>query len=165
MGIHLILPLCKWLEQTPVGAAVHESLWLFPVIEIFHLLGMALLVGTIAAFDLRLIGLALRSVPVKQLARRLLPWSWVGFAVQAITGALLLSSEATRMYANPAFRIKMLFIAFAGLQALFFHWFARHKIPDWSENENPPRAARVSGVVSILTWAAVIAAGRMIGFM
>jgi len=55
-----MLPFCRWLEQTSVGAGIRESLWLFPAIETLHLLGMAALVGTIAVFDLRLLGWMLR---------------------------------------------------------------------------------------------------------
>ena len=61
------------LEATPFGAAIRESLWLFPAIETVHLLGMALLIATIAAFDLRLLGVCLRTVPVQTLAQRVFP--------------------------------------------------------------------------------------------
>jgi len=77
-----MLPFCRWLEQTSVGAGIRESLWLFPAIETLHLLGMAALVGTVAVFDLRLLGWMLRRERVSELAGRLLPWSWAGFAVQ-----------------------------------------------------------------------------------
>jgi len=117
-----MLPFCRWLEQTSVGAGVRESLWLFPAIETVHLLGMAALVGTITVFDLRLLGWMLRRERVSDLARRLLPWSWAGFALQVVTGGLLFTSEAIKVYTNPAFRVKMLLIFLAGLHALIFHW-------------------------------------------
>src|SRR5882672_2532360 len=79
-----LLTLCKWLEQTSVGAGVRESLWLFPAIETVHLFGIILLVGSTVAFDLRLLGFALREHSVSRLASRLLPWAWIGFAVQVL---------------------------------------------------------------------------------
>lgn len=148
-----------------VGAGVRESLWLFPIIESFHLLGMAALVGTVTAFDLRLLGLALRGTRVSELARRLIPWAWTGFAIQVITGGMLFSSEATRMYANPAFRVKMLLICLAGVHALVFHFVVRRNVAAWDDGRRLPIGAKVAGAVSILIWAGVVTAGRFIGFV
>jgi len=158
-----MLAFCKWLEQTPVGASVRESLWLFPVIETLHLLGMAALVGTIVVFDLRLLGWILRRERVSQLAARLLPWIWTAFAVQVVTGALLFMSEATKMYANPAFRVKMLLICLAGIHALIFH--STRDTVTWDDGGVLPVGAKIAGFVSILLWLAVVAAGRFIGFV
>src|SRR5207244_13251487 len=95
-----MLPFCRWLEQTSVGAGVRESLWLFPAIETLHLLGMAALVGTTAVFDLRLLGWMLRRERVSGLAGGVVPGSWGGFAVQGVAGALLFSSEGGRGSTN-----------------------------------------------------------------
>jgi hypothetical protein len=156
---------CKWLEQTPVGAAVRDSLWLFPAIETLHLLGMAALVGTIVVFDLRLLGWTMRRERVSQLAGRLFPWSWAGFAVQLVTGAILFSSEAVKVYPNPAFRVKLLLIFLAGLHALIFHWTVYRDVATWDDTGVLPAGAKVAGFVSILLWVGVVAAGRFIGFV
>jgi hypothetical protein len=155
----------KWLEQTPVGASVRESLWLFPAVETAHLLAMSLLVISIAAFDLRLMGLAMRSVRVSELARRLFPWAWAAFAVQVVTGFLLFSSEATRMVVNPAFRVKMVLIGLAGVHAAVFRWIAGRDMPEWAAEAPTPIRAKVAGAISILLWVGVVAAGRWIGFI
>ena len=160
-----ILAFCRWLEQTPPGAAVRESLWLFPAVETLHLLGMTALMGTIAIVDFRLLGCAMRRTPVSVLARCLLPWAWAAFAIQVLTGGLLFSSEAVKMVANPAFRLKMFLIALAGLHALAFHLAARRRMASWDERGNLPLAARCAGLVSILIWVGVVAAGRWIGFI
>jgi hypothetical protein len=159
-----MLPLCRWLEQTSVGAAVRESLWLFPAIETVHLLGMAALVGTTAVFDLRLLGWMLRRERVSELAGRLLPWSWAGFVLQVVTGALLFTSEAVKVYTNPAFRVKMLLIFLAGVHALIFHWTVYRDVASW-ESGVLPAGAKVAGFVSILLWIGIVAAGRFIGFV
>lgn len=157
--------LLKWLEASPVGASVRESLWLFPAIETVHLLGMATLVGSVAAFDLRLLGVALRGQRVTALARLLLPWAWAGFAVQVVTGTLLFSSEAVHVYANPAFRFKMLLIALAGAHALVFHWVIARDVTKWDDGRLMPAKAKVAGFISLLIWVGVVAAGRWIGFL
>jgi hypothetical protein len=157
--------LCKWLEQTSVGASVRESLWLFPVIETVHLLGMATLVGAIATFDLRLLGWVLQRVRVTELARRLFPWAWAGFAVQVVTGVMLFSSEAVKVVANPAFQVKMFLIFLAGVHALIFHWTIYRDKAVWDESAELPAGAKVAGLVSIVLWVGVVAAGRFIGFV
>jgi hypothetical protein len=158
-----MLAFCKCLEQSPVGTSVRESLWLFPAIETLHLLGMAALVGTIVVFDLRLLGLTMRRERVSQLAALLLPWIWSAFAVQVVTGALLFMSEATKLYANPAFRVKMLLICLAGIHALIFRW--TQDMVTWDDGRVMPVGAKIAGFVSILLWLAVVAAGRFIGFV
>ena len=155
----------NWLEHTPVGACVRESSWLFPAIETVHLLGMAVLVAAIGAFDLRLMGLAMRGVRVSDLARRLFPWAWTAFAVQVVSGGLLFSSEATRMVVNPAFRIKLILIGLGGIHAIVFRWIACRDMPEWDSNGSTPLRGKIAGGVSILIWVGVVAAGRWIGFI
>lgn len=126
---------------------------------------MAALVATITAFDLRLMGWALRRQPVTDLARRLLPWAWTAFAVQVITGAMLFSSEAVHMQRNPAFRLKMLLIFLAGVHALVWHFAVYRKVPAWDNTTATPLGAKIAGAVSILLWIGIVAAGRFIGFV
>jgi hypothetical protein len=155
----------KWMEQTSVGAAIRESLWWFPAIETLHLLGMAVLVSAITAVDLRLMGVAIRGVRVSELARRLFPWAWAGFAVQVVTGTLLFSSEATKMVVNPAFRVKMLLIGLAGVHALVFRWIACRDMPAWDAGRPTPLRGKITGLISLSLWVGVVAAGRWIGFI
>ena len=148
-----------------MGASVRQSLWLFPAIETTHLLGMVVLVGAIAVFDLRILGWVMRQAPVSRLAGSLLPWAWAGFAVQVVTGGLLFSSEAVHMVANPAFRVKMVLIFLAGVHALVFHWTVYRDVATWDDSAVMPVAAKISGFISILLWIGVVAAGRLIGFV
>src|ERR1700758_332916 len=155
-----MLEFCQWLDQTAVGSTIRQSLWLFPAIETVHLLGMAALVGTIGVLDLRLLGWVARRQPVSEMAARLIPWAWAGFVVQAITGALLFSSEAVKIYGNPAFRLKMLLLLVAGLQKVI-----SGKLAAWDERPSLPMLAKVAGLSSILLWIAIVTAGRFIGFV
>ena len=160
-----MLEFCQWLDQSSVGMAIRQSLWLFPAIETVHLLGMAALVGTIGVLDLRLLGWVARRQPVSEMAARLIPWAWAGFVVQAITGALLFSSEAVKIYGNPAFRLKMLLLLLAGLQAVIFQTVISRKLAAWDERPSLPMLAKVAGLSSILLWIAIVTAGRFIGFV
>lgn len=160
-----MLEFCQWLDQTSVGTTIRQSLWLFPAIETVHLLGMATLVGTITVLDFRLLGWAARQQRVSLLAARLIPWAWVGFTVQVITGLLLFSSEAVKIYGNPAFRLKMLLLLLAGVQALVFQVMISPKVASSDELQSPPLAAKAMGAISILLWVGVVTAGRFIGFV
>src|ERR1700757_511253 len=160
-----MLEFCQWLDQTAVGSTIRQSLWLFPAIETVHLLGMAALVGTITVLDLRLLGWTMPQRRVSEVVPRLLPWAWLGFGVQVVTGALLFSSEAVKIYGNPAFRLKMLFLLLAGIQALIFQTVVSRKLPAWDDRPAPPVMARITGMISMLLWIAIVTAGRFIGFV
>lgn len=160
-----MLEFCQWLDHTAVGMAIRQSLWLFPAIETVHLLGMAALLGTITMLDLRLLGWTLRQQRISTLAARLIPLAWLGFTVQLVTGVLLFSSEAVKVYGNPAFRLKMLLLLLAGLQALIFQTFATRRLPAWDEGGASTLPAKIMGVTSILLWVGIVTAGRFIGFV
>ena len=160
-----MLQFCQWLDQTSIGTVIRQSLWLFPAIETIHLLGMAALVGTVTVLDLRLLGWAAQRQRVSEMAARLIPLIWLAFAVQVVTGVLLLSSEAVKIYGNPAFRLKMLLLFLAGLQALFFQTAISRRLPAWDARPSLPFAARIIAVTSLLSWAGIVTAGRFIGFV
>jgi Family of unknown function (DUF6644) len=162
--MHLLYRFCQWLNNSSLGMSVHNSAWQFPVIETIHLFGLILLVGSTSILDLRMLGLAFREGNVSTLAHRCLPWTWVGFGVQVVTGFLLFSSEAVRMYGNVAFQLKMLMIALAGVNALVFHVLAYRSVGKWENDSVAPLSARLAGTFSILLWFGIVAAGRWIAY-
>lgn len=163
--MHFILAICEWLEQTGVGSSIRESLWLFPVIETVHIFGIILLVGGTSILDLRLMGLTFRDESVSKLAERFIPWALVGFLIQVTTGFLLFSSEATKMYVNIGFQIKMVLILIAGINALVFHAVAYKSVGKWDRDPVGPLSARAAGLISILLWFGIVAAGRWIAYV
>ena len=88
-GIMSLLPFAQWLAETPGSIALHESLFMYPLIESVHVLTLCVFVGMSVMLDLRLLGVTLRRVPVTDITRRLLPWMFAGFVVMVITGVLL----------------------------------------------------------------------------
>lgn len=148
-----ILHFCQWLENTPVGAGVRQSIWLFPIVETIHTVGIVLVAGTIAVVDLRLLGFALRREPVSAVLQQVLPWTWTGFALMLVTGALLVSSEAVKLYSSVFFRIKLALLILAGTNMLVFHRTAY-----------TPARARLAGALSLTCWIGIIAMGRAIGY-
>jgi hypothetical protein len=160
----MLFTFCQWLENTSLGTAVRESSWLFPTIETGHLFGIISLVASTSILDLRLLNLVFRRESVSKLVDRCMVWAWTGFAVQVITGFLLFSSEATKMYGSRVFQIKLLLILLAGLNGLVFHLLAFRKVAAWDNAPVTPLSARFAGFFSILLWFGIVAAGRWISY-
>jgi hypothetical protein len=160
----LLLGFCQWVDSTRWSALVRQSNWFFSTLDTVHTLGIILVAGTIMLLDLRLLGLALRSVPVAQVVARIVPSTLGGFGLMVVSGSLLFSSEAVKMYHSPAFRIKMLLLALAGLNALIFHRTIYRDVAHWDPASVVPARARLAGLLSLVFWIAIIAAGRAIAY-
>jgi hypothetical protein len=160
----LLLGFCQWVDSTRWSALVRQSNWFFSTVDTIHTLGIILVAGTIMLLDLRLLGLALRSVPVAQVVARIVPSTLGGFGLMVVSGSLLFSSEAVKMYHSPAFRIKMLLLALAGLNALIFHRTIYRDVAHWDPASVVPARARLAGLLSLVFWIAIIAAGRAIAY-
>lgn len=150
------------LEQGSVAAAIRSSAWLYPAIESAHLAGVALLLGAVAVWDLRLLG-TFGHLPAASLARAALPVARVGFVLAVPTGILLFLTEATTLAGNTAFRLKLAVIVLALANIAVFHRGAGLTLESWGEGE-VPRAARVAGAVSLLAWTTALVAGQWIAY-
>jgi hypothetical protein len=159
-----ILHFCQWLESTPIGVAVRQSIWLFPIVETIHTVGIVLMAGTIAVVDLRLLGFGLRREPVSAVLQQVLPWTWAGFAIMFISGSLLVSSEAVKLYSSLFFRIKLALLFVAAGNALIFHWTVYRQAAKWDQASGTPARAKLAGLLSLTCWIGVIAMGRAIGY-
>ena len=155
-----LLSFFEWCEDTAVGHAIRDSLWLFPVIESVHLLALALIGGAILVVDLRLLGLGLRSQPVAQLARDAQPWLIGGLLVMLSTGVLLFLSESIKCYYSPPFWYKMTFL----LLALLFTSTVRRKVAAADEAHVRPIWGKLVALVSLALWFGVGFSGRWIAF-
>ncbi|MDH4063130.1 MAG: hypothetical protein OEW19_01920 [Acidobacteriota bacterium] len=158
------LPLLEWLAATEWSIALHESLWMWPLVESTHVLTLTLFAGTAMLFDLRLTGLALRRMPAADVMARLLPWTRAGFVVMVTTGLLLFYATPVRNYQNIFFRTKMLLMIAAGLNVWLFHRGIYRRVHEWGEAPVPPRPARLAGYASLALWAGVIVCGRLIAY-
>lgn len=153
-----------WLAATPLSQAMRSDPWLYPAVEIVHILGFAVLVGSVVLFDLRVLGFG-RALPVVALGRHLLRWGALSLLLVVPAGLLLFSAHPDELLANPAFRLKLLLIAAAGLNALAFHVFPYRRAANWERERAAPPAARVHALVSILLWIGVIGCGRLLAYL
>jgi len=151
-----------WLESTPLAVAIAESRWMFPTFEVLHVFGLALVVGSIAAFDLRTLGLAWPSRRLETLVREILPWTWSGFVLAVVTGLLLFLSSAATYIENRVFLAKMALLLLAGLNVLLFHFHPHHHRFTVEGQVSP--VLRASAAVSLTLWTAIVVLGRWIGY-
>src|SRR5947199_2732774 len=96
-----------WLEASRLASSIRESLYLFPFIESAHVIGLTMVFGTIAIVDLRLLGIASTRRPFSRIASDLFRWTWAAFALTAVTGLLMFTTNAAVYYHNIFFRCKM----------------------------------------------------------
>ena len=146
------------LEASAFGLAMRDSAWLFAAVKAVHLAGIAMLVGSIAVLDLRLLGFR-RSFPVRRLATRVLPWSVGSFVLILPSGLAMFVANAGELIASPVFALKFCLIFAAGVNAAVFHAGVYRGAARWDVAAMPPWAARAAGALSLLLWASVIACG------
>lgn len=154
----------QWVYDTSFADAIRSSALAFPWLESVHVLAIALVLGSIAVVDLRLLGLASLKRPVTQLAHDVLPLTWVAFVVATITGLAMFTSNATEYVRNTPFQLKMLMLVLAGINMLVFQLITYRGVGKWDEARVTPPAARFAGGFSLLAWISIVAFGRWIGF-
>jgi len=159
-----LLWLAEWVDTHAWSTALHESLFMYPLIESTHVLTLMLFAGLTATLDLRLLGLVLRQVPVSHFVERVLPWVRVGFAIMVITGVLLLYAIPVRTYQSIWFRSKVIMLILAGLNVWVFHYKVYPKVADWDVDVRPPWPARRAAIASLVLWAGIIVTGRFIAY-
>jgi hypothetical protein len=150
------------LEASGLGRAMREWLWLYPAVEIVHIVGIGLLFGSIAVLDLRLLGFS-SGMPVRRLAGHVLPWTAASFLLIVPSGLMMFTAHATDFISSDVFAIKMCLILAAGANAALFHATVFRGAAAWDSGAPPP-AARIAATASLLIWIAVIACGRLLAY-
>jgi hypothetical protein len=153
------LAFCRWCNGSYFGHVIRDSTWLFPFVEVFHLLALGLLGGTLVLINLRLLGVRFGSTSTPELARELRPWMFGSIVVMLLSGFLLFSTEAVKMYGNWAFQLKMTFLLLALLFTLTIH----RKVIDAQRTGAGVRA--LTALVSLLLWLGVGLGGRALGYV
>lgn len=152
----MLQPFFEWLGSLPASQAIGASIWIYPLIQAFHLVFLALFAGALLIVDLRLLGFGMRSQPVSQVARDARPWLILGFIGMVCTGVPQLMQNASREYFSEFFWYKMYLIAFG----LILIVTVRRKM---TQTVEPTLGGRLVGLLSILVWGAVTVNARLIG--
>jgi hypothetical protein len=148
-----LLPAFEWLQGTHIGETIRHSAALIALLEIVHLIGLALLFGTILMVDLSLLGRGIGRQPVSRIARELRNWTIAGLAIMLASGPLILTSEAVRCYKTPAFWVKMALLALA----ITFHFTIHRRVV---QADPPGASAKAVARVSLALWFGVALAGK-----
>jgi hypothetical protein len=153
-----------WLETSGLAVAMRQWLWLYPIVEIVHIVGFVILVGAAAMFDVRLLGWS-RQVPVVDMARHHLRWSRLSLVLVVPSGILMFIAHATEMATNPAFQLKLTLIVAAALNAWLFHIGPFKSVRFWNRDVAVPGSAKVAAGLSLVLWLGVIACGRLLAYL
>lgn len=154
----------EWVDALPSSIALRESLNAYPTLLTTHVVSMCLFAGLIAFWDMRLVGMTLKKVPVSNIPTRIFPWALTGYGINLVTGGLLLYSQPMRYYDNFYFWAKMALMAVAGINMLWFHYATYKSVQAWDQGREIPLNARLAGVVSLVLWAGVVVTGRMMAY-
>lgn len=152
------------LNESAGSIFLRESLHAYSWIETLHVAALAVFLGLVLAFDLRLLGVGYRELPVIGMLRAILPWSLCGFLVVMSTGLLLFYANPLRLFHSVWFRLKILLLLASILNVIFFHRCFSRDGAHRGAGPPLPLPARLAGGVSIICWVAVIVMGRLIAF-
>jgi hypothetical protein len=137
---------------------LNSSELIFPTLEVCHILGFTVTLGTIALLDFRILGLAMRRQAIPDLARDLAPWTLAGLVTVLLSGPMLFSSDPDMYYLNHSFQFKMVCL----LAAIIFNYTVHRKMV---RSDKPGASAKLLASISLLLWAGVIGGGIFIGFV
>jgi len=163
-GALAVEPFLHWLAGTPFSTLMRESVWAEPIVETVHVLTLTVFLGFVLLLDLRMLDLVLRRKRVAEVLEQLSPWLFGGFAVMIVTGLLLFTADPVAFYSTLFFKLKMIMIVLAGLNVLTFNATLGRGIATWDQGTATPWKVKLSGLVSLVLWVSVVAAGRGIAY-
>jgi hypothetical protein len=153
----------EWLENSKIAEGIRQSIYLYPIIETFHIIGFVILVGTALMFDVRLLGMSC-NLSVLKLSQHLLPWSRSSLLIVIPTGILLFITNALSLANDNLFWIKMSLIILAGINAFVFHTNIFRSVSSWEIQGSTPILAKFHATFSIIVWISVIFCGRFLAY-
>jgi len=156
---HFLLPLFHWSEGTWISREIRDSTWQFAVLEMIHLIGLAVLLGTLVIIETRLLGYGLLRMRPSQLARELSRWTFVGMALVLGSGVFLFFGEPMKLFGSPSFFVKMVLLLLAVLVQLTLY----RRVKSDRAAESGSQIA--IGTLALALWIGVGLAGRAIGFL
>lgn len=157
------LSFLQWLEATSFSTDLRESVYMWAIVDGVHVIGLCVFMGMLLFWELRLFNIGVRSASVSETWNRLAPWILVGFIIMSISGMLLFVSDPVRFYGNIFFRIKVVALVLAALNALAFHYGIGRRLVNW-DTQPLPSSAHIIGAVSITLWVLIVFCGRLIAY-
>jgi len=160
----MVLHVASWIHNTPISLALQRQVaWLWPLCETLHFAGLALLLGVAGLFDLRLMGF-MKRVPIS-VVKEFMPWALFGFSLNLMTGIIFVVSQPAQYFGNPTWWLKVTFLIIAGANALEFETAYGRRAAALPAGEDTPTSLKIIAAVSLISWAGVLWAGRMLPFL
>jgi hypothetical protein len=160
----LALKFAEWVGEQPFSIALHESFYLFNWLETTHVLTLMLSLGMLFAIDARMMGWWLMEVPASKLAGRLTKPMWIGFSIMIVTGVTLYTAIPVRYTQSVWFRIKLILLFVAAINAWTFHKHLNEAAGTWDNDKVTPKRTRIAALTSLCLWAGVVLCGRFIAY-
>jgi hypothetical protein len=151
-----------WLSETPASQFIQQELWVIPALQSIHIMAIAAVVSSALFINLRLLGLADRSHAIADTSRRFLPWIWYGLLMLLLTGLALIVGEPERELLSAPFWIKMLLVLIGTSVTFWFQSTLSTGEQSWALRQAP---VRLYAFGTLLVWAGVITAGRLIAYI
>jgi len=159
-----LLGFCQWLSQAPLSVWLRESPYPFPILIIIHTISIALFGGMVVMGNLRVLGWAMRRVPVSQLIGQFRAFKWVAFAILRTSGLLIAASDPLEYYGNVMFWVSLGVLVAAGVNAAIFRCGVYRSVVEWDDAAVTPASARRWAGVSLAIWIGMVFIGRAIAF-
>ena len=151
------------LEESGFGAAIRQSLWIYPAANVGHIVALVFFAGAITVMDVRLLGGLAAMAPARLIARA--RWFAIaGLAAMAATGFLLFTAEASHVILNPVFQLKLALIGAGLVNVGLYEFGAKSVVEGLPPGAVMPSRARIVGAISLCLWIAVAACGRSIAY-
>ena len=156
--------LATWIDVLPVSQTIQNVAWAIPTIQATHILAIAAVIASSALLDLRLLGLIGPISSVRETTGRFLPGIWIGLAVLAATGAMMVMGEPQRALLNPLFQIKMGLLVVALAATVVLQWAAPGRSAFAELSPQRRLAVKVAAGLSLSLWVCIVIAGRWIAY-
>ncbi len=160
----LLLRFAQWIDTQSFSTGLHESYYLYSWIETTHVLTLMVFLGMLAVIDLRMLGVAFTNVRASTIAEKLDRPMIIGFIVMVITGLFLFYAIPVRTTQSLWFRIKVVLLIAAGINAFLFRARMQASVSTWDLDPKPPSHIRMGATLSLVFWAGVVFTGRAIAY-
>jgi hypothetical protein len=152
-----------WLTATSLNAFITGNGWVWPTLEMIHFFGLCLLFGSLLIIDMRMMGFA-KKVPIASIDV-FITLTLIGFLLNLATGALFIVGDPGRYFVNIAFKIKMIAIVIAGLNALFYILVIQPRVHAGADTKELPSYTKYVAMLSLSLWTSIIILGRFIPYV
>lgn len=156
--------ICHYLQNLPWSVDIRQSTLMFPIIEGTHVLALSISIGLVLILDLRFLRIGFRGEAVSRVMGQIGPWMITGLAIMFVTGILLFIAQAEKAWGSVFFRVKLILLVLAGINALYYQLKFFPNMAAWDQAARVPFGVRLCALFSLVLWIGVIVCGRTMAY-